>query len=242
MIVSLVNFTPTARFDGIPWAKAYIQEAPQKSGPWVTLSTIVLAPVDADPRNPAPRNFTVPGTIDNGWYRVVFATATDSEQTGSYPTQNGINYSPSVEQVGTILRARTKDSAGNELGTFTDDTKPTYNQVAEMIGQSISTLRLKIGEKISPSLTDEAARLAAIRAAMLIELSFFPDQVQTGHSPYNSFKELWEEGYGDGGRKAGTLVQAIISAEKNQDSIVATNPGMAAFSFPVADNLYGRRM
>jgi len=243
VIVSLQGYTPSPRFDGTPWYQAIIEESASNLGPWTTISTVVLTPADADPKNPQPRSFTVEGTIELGWYRVLFVNQANNDEEASLPIQNGLNYVPSVSQVGSLLRSRTKDASGNVLGTFTASTSPTYDEAFEMIASAVGTLSLRIGDSIPDKLTDEARRLAALRAAMLIELTFFPEQVSTGRSPYAEYKALWEEGYGDGtGKKPGTLVQAISSTVANENNVVAANPGMASFSFPIADNIGQRRM
>lgn len=241
-VVSLQNYTPSPRFDGSAWTKALIQESPHEAGPWTTIANITLSPVDTDPENPKPRSFTVDGTIDSGWYRVIFSNTSGTEQEASLPLNNILNYAPSVSQIATLLWARTKDNAGN-VGAFTANTRPTYDQVAELIGSAVNTLSLRIGDVVPDKLVDEARRLASFRTAMLIELGYFPEQVNRGTSPYEQYKDLWEEGYGDGtGKKPGTLVQALEGYAAAGNQVMATNPGMAYFSFPVADNIGQRRM
>jgi hypothetical protein len=78
VVVSLEDYRPSPRYDGEPWTDARIEEAAASTGPWTTLETIALAPVDADPMNPAYRDFTTQlGTADGLWYRIVFLDADD---------------------------------------------------------------------------------------------------------------------------------------------------------------------
>lgn len=242
--VSLQGFVPSPRFDGTAWIRAFIQEAQSSTGPWTTIETVTLSPVDDDPENPITRNFSFDGTLANGWYRITFSSTGDAQQETTRPIHNIANYVPQVSQVGALIRSRTKDTAGNELGTFTDDTRPTYDQVTELIQSAVNTLSLRIGSEISPQLVDEASRLAALRAAMLVEVSYFPEQIASNKSPYTTYKDMWEEGYGDGtSKKPGTLVQAIVATGRQTDgSIPAADPGNVAFSFPAADNIGSRRM
>jgi hypothetical protein len=243
IFVSLQGFVPSARFDGNPWTKAIIQEAPEMIGPWTVIETVTLSPIDTDPENPIGRNFSFEGTIANGWYQVVFTDTGATESETSLPIHNVANYVPQISQVGALLRARTKDSAGNETGTFNADTRPTFQQVQELIYSAVGTLKARAGEVIPDQLIQEATRLAALRAAMLVELAYFPEMVATGRSPYAQYEKMWEEGYGDGtSKREGTLIQAITSAQANNDVLVAANPGLAMFSFPVADNIAQRRM
>ncbi len=74
MIINLIGYEPPSRDDGIPWVQAVIQRGPSSVGPWVTIAQVQLSPIDADPINPQPRNFTfddADGTQDS-WYQIYF--------------------------------------------------------------------------------------------------------------------------------------------------------------------------
>jgi hypothetical protein len=101
------------------------------------------------------------------------------------------DWAPLVADVGAILRARTKDSNGNEPGTFTTATRPTGDQVDELIETAISDIESEVGS-VPDELQDAARRVAAIGTALLVELSFFPEQIATGRSPYDQLKELYD--------------------------------------------------
>lgn len=101
------------------------------------------------------------------------------------------DWTPSVDAVGAILRARTKDRHGNEVGTFNVDTRPTFEQATQQISIAVGDLANLFPEDLPVEVHDQARRLAAIGAAMLIELSFFPEQVATGRSPYQQLKDLY---------------------------------------------------
>jgi hypothetical protein len=92
VVVSFENFTPTPRYDSTPWTEARIQEAATADAAnddWTTIETITLDPVDADPANPASRDFTTEnGTAANLWYRIIFADATGDELLPTVPVQN----------------------------------------------------------------------------------------------------------------------------------------------------------
>lgn len=102
-------------------------------------------------------------------------------------------WAPTVADVGALLHARTKDSSGNELGTFTANTRPTDTQVSELIDQAVDDVITAIGQSltISPDTYDTASKVAALGAAMLVELSFFPEQVGSGRSPYAQMLALY---------------------------------------------------
>lgn len=81
-VVSLTGFTPGARYDGVAWTRARIEEAPNPAGPWTALSTVTLTPVDTDPARPMLRSFTVTNAVNPAAdvFRVVFIDVALVEQ------------------------------------------------------------------------------------------------------------------------------------------------------------------
>ncbi|MCA1782239.1 MAG: hypothetical protein LC679_08725 [Intrasporangiaceae bacterium] len=112
-------------------------------------------------------------------------------------------WSPTVDAVGALLRARTKTTDGVEAGTFTVNTRPTAVQVAELIAIATSDVLGAVEEHtvvISDGTTiieeyaySAASGSAVVKAAMLVELSYFPEQVATGRSPYDQLSELYSQ-------------------------------------------------
>jgi hypothetical protein len=88
---------------------------------------------------------------------------------------------PSVADVALLIRARTKDADGREVGTFTDETRPTDEQVEEHISAAVALLSPRWPIAIDDSYYLAVQRLTAYRAAMQIEKSVFP-----GASPQRS--------------------------------------------------------
>lgn len=76
-VVSFVEYAPAARFDGIPYEHALIEEAPDLETPvWLQIDDQLLDPIDLDPAVPALRNITTNNaTLAEGWYRIVFTDA-----------------------------------------------------------------------------------------------------------------------------------------------------------------------
>lgn len=80
MVRSFNGFRPSPRFDDVPWNRVRIQESVLQAGPYVTLETLNLTPVDADPAHPAARSFTTAlATLAVGWYKIIFLDASDNE-------------------------------------------------------------------------------------------------------------------------------------------------------------------
>jgi hypothetical protein len=98
---------------------------------------------------------------------------------------------PSVADVGAVLRARTVDPDGNELGTFTDATRPTGVQVAELIAGGVADVYGEVG--IVPDvLLPQARRVSALGTAILVELSYYPEQTNSARSAYVALRDLYE--------------------------------------------------
>lgn len=95
-VVSFVDYTPAARFDGDPWTEVDVEEADTIAGDsvtglWTVIETIPLSPVDADPEDPATRSFTTTLAGDGElWYRLVFRDADGDEQQPTLPVQNAL--------------------------------------------------------------------------------------------------------------------------------------------------------
>lgn len=116
-------------------------------------------------------------------------------------------FTPAVADVGALARARTVDAQGRELGTFTNDTRPTASEVTLMISEAVNEAEVVIGNTIpdapgdptaegydKDALRKAALRIVALRAAALVELSYFPEQVARGASPYAQYQESFNQG------------------------------------------------
>jgi hypothetical protein len=93
---------------------------------------------------------------------------------------------PTVDDVARLLRARTKDQFGNEVGTFDADTRPTADQVDEQIDASFTTIAIRLPPvaQLADELLPALAAVVALHAACLIEKSYFPEQVNSDRSAY----------------------------------------------------------
>ena len=112
------------------------------------------------------------------------------------------DYTPTVDSVAAYLRARTKTRGGTEAGTFNSQdaaennkTRPTSEEVTEMIGNALRDVSGVVGADIDSAYFDAATDVAALRTAMLVELSYWPDQINSGRSPYPQLKELYDEAW-----------------------------------------------
>ncbi len=98
---------------------------------------------------------------------------------------------PTVDDVAALLRARTKDASGNELGTFNDQTRPTDMEVERLITNGCAKVSALVGWEIPDDAQDEARHLAAIVAACEVELSYWPEQVRNERSAFAQLWQIW---------------------------------------------------
>jgi len=104
-----------------------------------------------------------------------------------------------VEEVGAILRARTQDQNDQELGTFTSDTRPTDVEAERMIRQAGNVVYGATGSPdalvcdTADQLKEQIGYWISLLAAMLIELSYFPEQIGEERSAFEHYKELWDD-------------------------------------------------
>jgi hypothetical protein len=116
------------------------------------------------------------------------------------------SWAPGVDDVGTYLRARTMNRNGMIVGTFNAYTNPTDIAVMGLINDAAADVQAAIGPEVNvdPTLYPIAGDLAAIGAAMNVELSYFPEQVNSGRSPYPQLEKQYDD-------KLKRLQNAIVS-------------------------------
>lgn len=93
------------------------------------------------------------------------------------------SWTPSVDDVALRLISRTEMPNGALAGTFNSQTKPTDVQVQGIIAQVVRLLRPRLGE-VPDALADTAQALATLKAASVVESSYFTEQIDAGLSPY----------------------------------------------------------
>lgn len=144
------------------------------------------------------------------------------------------DFAPVVQDVADRLRARTKDRDGNEVGTFNANTRPTDTQVDGLINKAGADVAMVVGSDIPNAVWDDAKDVVSLRAALLVELSFFPEQINSGRSPYPQLKQLYDDDLKN-------LLAAVTRA--GGDPGEAGAPMKPDFAFPMLGDPYiiGRR-
>ncbi len=119
------------------------------------------------------------------------------------------SWAPSVDQIGSLLYARTRDEYGNLTGTFTTDSSPTALQVLDLVESVTDDIAASIGA-IPVALEGAALQTARFAAAALVELSFFPNQV--GDDP-----DIYDKLVAERDRRWAALLAAVQDYTSNPE-------------------------
>jgi hypothetical protein len=138
-----------------------------------------------------------------------------------------------VDGVGALLRSRTQErGTGREAGTFTENTRPTYDQVLELMDQAAKDIDGEVGadtldfpraDQIKP-LADSVLKLGT---AMLIELSYFNGEVASGRSAYDRYERLYN-------RRLPQLRKAALEVSSGSQPGSSDDYVGPLYSFPAA--------
>lgn len=111
---------------------------------------------------------------------------------------------PTVEEVASYVRGRTysrgagKSLGGQLLNTFNEETRPTLEEVEDLIDMA----EFEVKSRLEHTITDEeeakyAKNVVALRAAMGVELEYSPnEQSDSEDKTYTKLKDLYEQGMG----------------------------------------------
>jgi hypothetical protein len=107
-----------------------------------------------------------------------------------------IAWLPTPQDVADVLRARTKDDQSAEIGAWTANTRPTEYEVRGLIETAAGDTLAAVGPLTVDYEDPEgsARSLCTYRAAMLVELSYWPEQVAANQSAYAEYRTMWTDG------------------------------------------------
>lgn len=108
----------------------------------------------------------------------------------------GYAWEATVEDVAELLPQRTKGEFG-ATGEFTEDTTPTKKQVERILAKSAARIASKLQVTEEHDICENgpiemAEEVHAIRAAMIVERTYFSNQLRTDQSPYKALKEEYD--------------------------------------------------
>lgn len=97
-----------------------------------------------------------------------------------FPPINREAVTPSVSEVALLCRTRTVDNTGAEQATFTPNTRPKYVEVENLIRMAVSQCLVDLPDYVAESYYPRIKEAVVLKAASLIELSFFREQYNQG--------------------------------------------------------------
>jgi hypothetical protein len=203
-VVELADFRPSPRHDGQVWTQVRVEQALDPSAAWGEVKVLDLEPLDTDASKPALRS--VSAAAGKPWLRLVFLHEEEEDVPQPHVSAAPPFFLPTISDVSTILRARTYSGsqpdpdnpmdvlAGGVLqGDFGSDTVPTDEDVEErIIPNSARDVLLALG-RVPGELTEEARRVAALRAATEIERSYIPEQADETRTLYQTLRLTYQE-------------------------------------------------
>lgn len=159
----------------------------------------IVAPTTAGITEPRPGTYVVELTCPSaGTYAVRWSadgiTAEETLDVADFPVADPDEIMPTPDDVAALLRARTKDANGVELGAFTSATRPNDDEVEALVLTAYGDVTSQTGTHLSSRAIVAARSMVALRAAMLVELSYFPEQVRSDRSAYEHYARLYDDG------------------------------------------------
>jgi hypothetical protein len=114
---------------------------------------------------------------------------------------------PTVQDIALLEQTRTVAAGGGEVGTFTEDTRPTSAQVSELIDLAVLAVLGQLHEGFDESHYDRARPLIALQTAIMLEGSFFRQ------NPDDTSVALWTTMLSNGI----AALNAVIDLDRNEN-------------------------
>lgn len=155
----------------------------------------------------------------------------------STPPTTTVTWPATPDDVATLLRARTQDSTDVEVGVWSTTTRPALDEVERILSMSETMVLGQTGDitaltcATADSVRGQAATMVALMSAMLVELSYFPEQVASNRSAYEQYAAMWQN-------FMPALVQAVAECvgggvEAGGGTAEGTTVPAASWAFPV---------
>lgn len=128
------------------------------------------------------------------------------------------DFTPTIAELATFMKNRTKSRYGAVVGAFNADTPVTDTEAEDLIAQAVDEMALAVGSDLptgpddDPDLYRRGAKQAVLLlSAMNVELAISGEQVNDVRSPYAALERRLNGVNGKGGLRS-TLIESV--AEK----------------------------
>lgn len=109
---------------------------------------------------------------------------------GDFPPVDPAAVRPSVDDVANLERTRTFTEPGDELATWTPETRPPDLEVEQLIDQALPLVLAELPPRYATSYYDATKHCIALYVAVLIEGSYFREQDQ--FSSIGTWRDLYD--------------------------------------------------
>jgi hypothetical protein len=103
------------------------------------------------------------------------------------------DFTPSVEEIGSRLGARTRTLDGVRVGTFNSQTTPTAEVVADLIADAVTVVSSAVGADLDNDYWRMAKAAVIAYTCMSIEMGYYPESTEASDSAYRGFKERFAQ-------------------------------------------------
>ena len=129
------------------------------------------------------------------------------------------DYAPTLAEIGKRIKARTlATDTGKRIGTFTDETNPTAEDVQTYIEDGLSEVAARIGTDIDNEYWPPAKFAVIMHVCMTIELSMYPESTNDEGSAYKSFEKRFNAAIE-------AINEAMKQIEPNERRVVSLRQG-----------------
>jgi hypothetical protein len=97
-----------------------------------------------------------------------------------YPPVDTESVRPTVEEIARLENTRTDAGGGGEVNEFTEDTRPTYEEVDELIDIAMDQVLSEIPPKVPDTYYSRIGHAIALYTAVLVEGAYFREQADGG--------------------------------------------------------------
>jgi len=103
------------------------------------------------------------------------------------------DYTPTVDEIGARMGARTLTSNGQRVGTFNDETRPNAQNVEELIGDAVAIVSSAVGDALDNEYWPMAKAAVTSYTCMSIEMGYYPESTEAADSAFKAFKERFNQ-------------------------------------------------
>jgi len=108
-----------------------------------------------------------------------------------WPTPDPADVTPTIADVAALERTRMVDDGGTDQATFGPNTRPTDVEVQALIDDSVPVILTQLRPTFPASFNDQVANAVALYAAILVEGSYYREQINSGSVAL--YRALYEE-------------------------------------------------